>query len=138
MKRLSLFTAILFVMLISTVQAQNESSLKTIMVKLGTDMEAIVRALNYEDFEAIETKAKEIAEHNKPPMAERVKILTFLAEEAGDFKKSDAMVHNSAVKVAEAAAEKDYGKVIENYKVLLSDCVACHTKYRSRIVEDLK
>jgi cytochrome c556 len=120
------------------VQAQDGPSLKVIMVGLEADMEMIVRAMNYDDFEAIRTKAMEIAEHDKPPMAERKKIMAFLGAEASEFRKGDAMVHSSAVKLAEAALEKDYEKVVDRYKILLGGCVACHTGYRSRIVEHLK
>ncbi len=138
MKKFMVFTALIFLLLAGTARAQGEPSLKTIMVNLEADMEAIVRGLNYGDFEAIETRARAIADHDKPPMQERAKILTFLGDQADDFKKSDAFVHDTAVKVANGAAEKDYEKVVEGYGILLGGCVACHTKYRSRIVEHLK
>ncbi|MEE9543954.1 MAG: hypothetical protein V3V95_09280 [Thermodesulfobacteriota bacterium] len=108
------------------------------MVNLETDMEMIVRALNYDDFKTIEARALSIANHEKPSMALRQKIMTFLGEEMDGFKKIDTFVHDSAVKVAEAAAEKNHEKIIIHYTILLGGCVACHTKYRSRIVEHLK
>lgn len=138
MKKLMVSTTLVFLLLAGTAGAQGEPSLKTIMVNLETDMEAIVRGLNYGDFEMIEARARAIADHDKPPMQERAKILSFLGEEAGDFKKGDAKVHDTAVKVAEAAAEQDYTKVVEGYGILLGGCVACHTKYRPRIVEHFK
>ena len=109
-----------------------------IMVDLETDMEMIVRAVSYGDFKAIEASARKIADHDKPPMHERAKILAFLGDKADGFKKSDKRVHNAAAELALVAAEKNYEKVVRGYASLLDGCVACHTKYRSEIIEHFK
>lgn len=138
MKFFTLFTAFFLLLLTSTANAQGTPNLKMIMIDLEADMEAIVRALNYDDFEAVKTHALEIANHQKPPMAQRKKIMAFLGSEMNGFKSSDAFVHDSAVKVAEAADEQNYAKVVESYGILLGGCVACHTKYRSRVLKHLE
>ncbi|MBE9532302.1 MAG: hypothetical protein IME98_05800 [Proteobacteria bacterium] len=135
MKFLFLVTALFFTLLIGTAEAQDEKSLKTIMTELEADMEGIVRGLNYGDFGAVETHALAVANHPKPPMAQRKEIMTFLGKEMNGFKKGDTLVHNAALKVAEFAKEENYTKVVVGYGVLLGGCVACHAKYRSRIVE---
>jgi cytochrome c556 len=138
MKRFAFLIFFFALLFTGTANAQGEASLKLVMTNLEADMEAIVRALNYGDFETIEARALAIANHEKPPMTQRKKIMNFLGEEMVGFKKGDAKVHDSALKVAEYAAEKDYAGVIEGYGVLLGGCVACHTTYRSRIIEHLK
>jgi cytochrome c556 len=138
MKKLALSITFFFALLIGTARAQNEPSLKIVMINLEADMEAIVRALNYDDFETIKASAMKIADHDKPSMAQRKKIMGLLGNEMADFKEKDSFVHNSAVKVAEAAGDKDHNLVVERYAILLNGCTACHTKYRSKIVEHLK
>ena len=105
------------------------------MVELEARMEAIVRAISLDDLEAVESNARQIADHEKPPVEERLKILGFLQEDANGFKETDGIVHLSALKMAEAAARKDYEGVVENYGDVLHGCVSCHTRYRSRIVD---
>ncbi len=138
MKNLLLLTILFFTLLITTAEAENEKSLRIIMTELEADMEAVVRGINYGDFNAIKVHAIKIADHDKPPASQMQKVMTLLGAEMPDFKKGDAFVHDTAVNVAKAAEEKDYAKVVEGYTALLGGCVACHTTYRSKIVEHFK
>ena len=90
MKTFTFFTAFFFLLLIGSAGAKSEPNLKTVMINLEADMEAIVRALNYDDFLSIKARALAIANHEKPSMALRKKIMTFLGTEAGGVKKADS------------------------------------------------
>ena len=123
MRRRSFVIALTLVLLASTGQAQAELKLREIMVALEARMEAVVRAINLDDFEAVESNSRQIDHNEKPPMEERLKIMGFLKEDASGFKETDGVVHLSALKMAEAAARKDYEGVVDNYRDVLNGCV---------------
>ncbi len=135
MRRVTIITGLILALLASTGQAHADLRLRGIMVELEARMEAIVRAISLDDLEAVESNARQIADHEKPPVEERLKILGFLKEDANGFKETDGIVHLSALKMAEAAARKDYEGVVDLYRDVLNGCVSCHTRYRSRIVD---
>ncbi len=135
MRKLAVMTALILALLASTGQVHAELRLRGIMNELETRMEAIVRALSSGDFEAVESNARQIADHEKPPMEERQKIHGLLKEEANGFREIDYAVHQSAAKMAESARSQDYAGVVDNYRDVLHGCVKCHAGFRSRIVE---
>ena len=128
MRRVTIITGLILALLASTGQAHADLRLRGIMVELETSMEAIVRAISLDDLEAVESNARQIADHEKPPVEERLKILGFLKEDANGFKETDGIVHLSALKMAEAAARKDYEGIVDNYRDVLNGCVSCHTR----------
>jgi cytochrome c556 len=107
--------------------------LREIMFGLADDMAAIVRAITLEDYETVRIRALRIAEHERPPFDERMRILKFLNDDAAGFKAADGVVHSSAKKLSDAAAKKDYYEVVENFRDVLNGCVDCHTKYKSKV-----
>ncbi|MFQ5427665.1 MAG: DUF3365 domain-containing protein [Thermodesulfobacteriota bacterium] len=135
MKKIVFLSTLIVILLTLTCEAQAELRLRGIMLKLEAGMETIVRSINLGDFEAIASKAREIADHEKPPMEERKRILSFLGEEANAFRETDMEVHSTALRLAQAAKKKDYEGVIKAYGDLLGGCVKCHRGYRAPIVE---
>ncbi len=136
MKKIALISALFISLLSLTGQAQAGLRLRFIMDAIETNMEAIVRSISTGDFKAIEARAREIADHEKPPMEERQKIMSFLKGDAKGFKEADGIVHHRAAKLSELAKKKDYKGVVDTYGLLLGGCVKCHNQYRSRIVKE--
>ncbi len=109
--------------------------LREVMRGLEADMQAIMRGISRGDMKSVESWARAIAGHEKPPMEERKKIAAFLKEDAGSFQKADAKVHDTALRLAEAARKGDRKAVVETYGALLDGCVNCHSRYRAPIVK---
>ena len=135
MKRIIFIPLLAVFLLISVSEAQAELRLKAIMAALENDMELIVRAINSGDLKSVEGFATEIADHEKPPLEERQRIMGFLKEDAQGFKAADMVVHNAATELADAAVQNDYERVLSSYTNILTGCVKCHSRYRARVME---
>lgn len=119
----------------STQQAQRAEPrpLKPLMVTLGQDMSRIADGIWYEDFEMIRTGAQAIADHPKIPPAQMQLIRKTLGEQFSSFVGMDKAVHDAAVEVAEAAAEHNLQRALQDVESLQRGCVACHTAYRDTV-----
>ena len=104
------------------------------MIALESDMEELIRAINYGDLKSIEERATEIADHEKPPLSERQEIMGFLKEDMAGFKGADTEVHDSASELAASAKRGDIEGVLNNYAKTLRGCVKCHSEYRERVI----
>lgn len=135
MKKIILFAA---AMLLATNVYAGESSLKQVMQQLGSDYSDLDQAIFLEDFDAAAESAHAIAFHDKFSMEQRMKILSTLGTEMPNFKKADGKVHALAIKIEEAARAKDMGLLIQRQSQMLSACMACHTSYRSRVMDAFK
>ncbi len=113
-------------------------SLKAIMQQLGLDYAAVDDAILREDFDAAAEAAHGIAFHETPSMGTKMKLMASLRTEMKDFKKADDKVHHLALDIEKAAQAKDMKVLIAKQSQMLSACMACHTSYRSRIIEILK
>ncbi len=113
-------------------------SLKAIMQQLGLDYAAVDDAILREDFDAAAEAAHGIAFHETPSMGTKMKLMASLRTEMKDFKKADGKVHHLALDIEKAAQAKDMKALIAKQSQMLSACMACHTSYRSRIIEILK
>lgn len=109
------------------------SVLKTIMVGLGNDMDAIGRALWVEDFRAILNSAQSIAEHPHVSGAELDRIKKALGRDFPSFIAADKQVHDAAVKLSEAAKTHNITATVKALKPLQSGCVSCHATFRARL-----
>ncbi len=135
MRRFAFIPVLALFLLIPAGEAQAELRLKAIMAGLMSDMDEIRRGIKDGDFKAVEEHAKKVANHEKPPMEERERIMGFLKDEADGFKSADMEVHNAATGLAEAAAQMDNTAVIVHYSRILRGCLKCHTRYRARVVD---
>lgn len=135
MRRTDLVIVIVLVFLAVPVTATAELHLRTIMNGMNDRMKDIVTAINKEDFKAIEENAMKIADHDKPPVTERVRILGFMLGKAPELKGMDDKVHASAKELAEAAKKKNLEAVMTGFSKVQRECVGCHTKFKAKIVD---
>ncbi len=114
-------------------EEQDPGDLKHIMVALGDQMTRAQAGLWVEDYEAIAAAARAVAEHPHVSPEERARVQAALGADFADFAQADRKVHDSAVRLAEAAdtqsAESTLGELLE----VQSGCVACHTQFRDRL-----
>ena len=122
----------------ATPKPVSDGSLKKVMQQLGRDYSNLERAILWENFEAAAKAAHAIAYHDKPSMGQRMKIMGALGTEMPEFKKADGKVHDLAVNIEKAARAKDMPLLIQHQSRMLTACMACHTTYRSRVIEALK
>ncbi len=115
-----------------------EGSLKAIMQQLGMDYAAVDEAILKEDLDAVAVAAHAIAFHDTPSLATKMKLMANLRSEMKGFKAMDDKVHHLALDIEKAAKANDMKTVIAKQSQMLSACMACHTSYRSRIIDILK
>ena len=135
MKRFQIVILALVMLVAAPAISGAELQLRTIMNGMNDRMKDIVNAINREDFSAIEENAMKIADHDKPPVTERVKILSFMLGKSPEFKGMDDKVHASAKELAEAAKKKNIDAVLSNFSKVQRACINCHTKFKAQIVE---
>jgi len=116
----------------------SDGSLKQIMQQLGRDFDSLNQAILREDFAGAATAAHAIGFHDTPSMGQRMKLMTSLGTDMAKFKKADGKVHDLAITTEKAAKANDMPLLIKSQSELLSACMACHTSYRSRVVNLLK
>jgi cytochrome c556 len=115
-----------------------EVTFKNVMQGLLTNSLAINKGIFLEDFTMIEQAAAHIADHPKPDMAIRKKLMMNLGLEMGTFKSLDNVVHQSSVDIVSAAKEKNMEKVVKQYHQLIEGCLSCHADFKKRVSEILK
>lgn len=118
-----------------SVEAAKPMALRTVMEKLGRDMQAVTGAISKEDWAMVAELAPRIAKHAEPPMSEKVRILAWLGADAGKFRGLDGQVHDAATAMGEAAQRNDGQAVIEAFSKTQQSCLACHQSYRRSFVE---
>ena len=110
-------------------------ALRKIMSNLGKEMENITHGISLEDWKLVEKSALQIAEHPKPPFLEKIKILSFVGTNVGQFKAYDKKTHDAAIVLSQVAIEKDGLKVISEFSTLQNTCLACHQSFRQSFLE---
>lgn len=102
---------------------------------LLNDMYTIDEGIYTEDFGMIEKGGKSIAEH--PVMTEEDKKLvkSTLGEDMKKFVKFDMIVHHHADSIAIAARNEKMNEVLRHYRIVQQECVNCHTRFRTKIIE---
>jgi len=125
-------------LLLTATAYAGDGTLKQAMQQLGADFAALNQAILVEDFEAAASAAHAIAFHEKPSMGQRMKIVAALGTEMPAFKKADGKVHDLATRMEKAAQGKQMDQLIQQQSEMLGACMACHTSYRKKIVQQLK
>ena len=118
-----------------SVEAAKPMALRTIMERLGRDMQAVTGAISKEDWPLVAELAPRIANHAEPPMSEKMRILAWLGADAGKFRGLDGQVHDAATAMGEAAQRNDGQAVIAAFSKTQQSCLACHQSYRRSFVE---
>jgi cytochrome c556 len=118
-----------------SVEAAKPMALRTVMEKLGRDMQAVTGAISKEDWAMVAELAPRIANHAEPPMSEKMRILTWLGTDAGKFRGLDGQVHEAAVGMGKAATRSDGQEVIATFAKVQQSCLACHQGFRKSFQE---
>lgn len=104
--------------------------IRGIMQQLGKEMQNVTAAISSEDWPQVEKSAAWIADHPRPPMTERMRIMGFMGSDAGKFKAGDKETHEAARELMAAAETKDGQAVISVFSKLQSTCLGCHQNFR--------
>ncbi len=110
-------------------------ALRSVMDKLGRDMQAVTGAISKEDWALVATLAPKIASHAEPPLPEKVRILAWLGGDAGKFRGFDGQAHEAATAMGEAAKRSDGQAVIAAFAKVQQSCLGCHQSFRQPFVE---
>ena len=94
-------------------------------------MVGITEGITHEDWIRVAEHAEAIANHPRPPMTERVRIMAFAGTEVAQFKKYDTEVHEAASSLADEAADGDGSAIIASFGRLQNGCLDCHATFRS-------
>ena len=116
-------------------EREESMALRTVMEKLGRDMQAVTGAISTEDWDLVAELAPGIARHAEPPAVEKVRILRWVGTDAGKFRGFDVQVEQAADAMAEAAARDDGTEVIRRFSEVQQACLGCHQKFRGPFVE---
>lgn len=134
-KRSGWMVVLLSLSITSVAQAGQYPGLKSVMQGLGEAWHALGQALLVGDLATVEREALYIADHPRPPMEERTRIMARLGDDAPAFRGTDMQVHETAGKLAKAAANGDLNAVTQHYGEVMQACVACHTGFRDRLLK---
>lgn len=122
-----------FLLLILGMPALAGPNLQEVMKTLGDDLCRASGALLQEDYPTLAEAARAIADHPRPGMGERLKILAGLGTDAERFRSADRAVHDAATSLAEAAEREDAQAAAAHYSLLVEQCVDCHAGFRQRV-----
>ena len=109
--------------------------LRKIMQDMGKEMAAIAEAVSREEWAQVEKSALRIADHPRPPMSERKKIMALFGKDMARFKGYDTRTHDTARELAKLAAQKQGSEVISTFATLQSSCLECHQHFRKPLQE---
>ena len=115
-----------------------EGSLKSVMQDLLKETQQLTAAMLNEDFTLVAASAKNIADHPKPSMATRKKIMKAMGPKMAKFKANDDVVHSAAVNIVTSAQQKNISGVSEHYKKMIDGCLSCHSMFKSEVSAILK
>lgn len=115
-----------------------EGSLKLVMQGLLKDTQALTSAMLNEDFALIAIQANNIADHPKPSMETRKKLMKAMGSDMAKFKANDNIVHGAAVEIMKSAKQKNIQGVGENFKKMIGGCLSCHSAFKNRVSAILK
>jgi cytochrome c556 len=111
-------------------QATEPLALKKIMRDLGGNMQTVTDGISRGDWALVEKTAPLIADHPQPPLAEKVRIISFMGGDMGKFKAHDSETHAQAQALGKAAKAGDGEGVILAFQKLQSSCNNCHSEFR--------
>lgn len=111
---------------------------KLVMKGLLSNTKMITEGIILRDFALVEFAADGIVNHSKPAMSERKKLMKALGSDITKFKGFDHIVHSGAMKIKEAAKEKNMVTVIAEYQTLITGCQSCHGTFRDELSKALR
>lgn len=117
------------------VQAAEPLALQKVMKDLGINMQVIADGISRGDWDLVEKTASLVADHPRPPLSEKMRIISFVGTDMGKFKAFDGETQDQAQAVARAAKVKDGSGVILAFQKLQTSCYNCHSEFRKPFVE---
>lgn len=105
-------------------------ALTGIMRDLGQDMQAVTAAIAREDWSKVATLAARIADHPQPPLAEKLRILSFVGKDTSRFRGYDEQAHEAGKQLEKAAQRRDGTATISAFADVQTACLACHQQFR--------
>ncbi|ADC72805.1 hypothetical protein TK90_2315 [Thioalkalivibrio sp. K90mix] len=132
--RAALVVAVLAMPLASTAAAE---TFQSVMQGLADDMNRVQSALFVEDFATVTEAAEAIADHPKPSLGERRRVLSAVGSRVSEFRALDQQVHDTAEGLANAARDQDLDQSIRYHARLVNACIACHSAFRDDVVSAL-
>lgn len=79
--------------------------------------------------------APQIANHPRPPIAEKMRILRFAGSNVTKFKSLDKQTHQAAKELEEIAMKEDGTGAIAKFATLQNSCLDCHQSFRKTFKE---
>ena len=116
-------------------EAAKPMALRSVMERLGRDMQAVTGAISKEEWTLVAELAPKIAKHAEPPLGEKMRILGWLGTDAGKFRGFDGQVQDAASAMGDAAKRGDGQAVIAAFSKMQQSCLACHQSFRQSFVE---
>ncbi len=110
-------------------------ALRKIMRDMGKNMQDITDSISREDWETVESIAPLIADHQQPPLFEKMRILSFFGTNVSEYKEFDEKTRQAAQALEQAAVRRNGTAVISSFATLQNSCLACHQGSRKRFVE---
>ena len=139
MKVRAYISALLAALLITGLSTQavhaqeTPDDLKETMQELLASMQGIVEGIMTDDYTLISGMAENIAFHKGPSAKRRMAIANELGIEALTFRMFDDSLRQSALELKKAADKKNTQQVVDEYKELVKNCIACHSNYRKQL-----
>jgi len=124
---------LVFGLAVSPAADGQESHFRGMMQELGRQMGRLSEGIMADDMVLVASSAISIADHPKPPMSERIRIVSELGTDATAFRAIDTEVHDTAMAIHTAAKEGDRVEVTNGFHKLVNSCLACHTRFRGRL-----
>lgn len=112
------------------------SALSAIMRGMSRNMQIMADGIAREDWTLVAATAPLVADHPRPPLAEKIRILGMLGADATKFKDHDRQTNRAAHDVHQAASRQDGIAVIAAYQRLQTACFDCHRTFRDRFAHD--
>ncbi|MBA6364569.1 hypothetical protein H4J56_10125 [Colwellia sp. BRX8-4] len=106
---------------------------KQVMQALLSDTKMITQGIILEDFSLVESAAQGIINHPKPAMSQRKKLMKALGSKVATFKGFDKVVHGGAIKIKQAAKEKNMVVIVAEYQKLILGCQSCHSTFKAEL-----
>ncbi|AOW77887.1 hypothetical protein A3Q34_14155 [Colwellia sp. PAMC 20917] len=106
---------------------------KQVMQALLSDTKMITQGIILEDFSLVESAAQGIINHPKPAMSQRKKLMKALGSKVAIFKGFDKVVHGGAIKIKQAAKEKNMVVIVAEYQKLILACQSCHSTFKASL-----
>lgn len=128
-----LAATLFFGLAVSPAVGAEVSHFRGMMQELGSQMGRLTEGLMADDMVLVASSAISIADHPKPPMSERIRIVSELGTDAKAFRAIDTDVHDTAMAIHTAAKEGDRMVVKKNFHNLVNSCLSCHSQYRDRL-----